>query len=360
MDEKRQIDALLTSDSTVRARRGALESELVRGPRSGRVRRKGTRVAIALAALIAVGAGAAWAAGVFSASEISFQAGVGCYSEARLRGPHLSVTVTHAAADPVAKCERYWREGVADTTLRRLGREGKIDYPRGPYPPHLVACSDEGAGISVFPGPGGVCERLGLEPLPGDYAAPGLEAARAYTGWNRVIARWAQLKPGACSPPGPIAEHARKLLAAHGYADVRVRISGASPCAKAVEPRGRAVEVVTTTPHEDDTARLGERAFDALSHLFERASLECIAPERFGALARGVLDGAGLHQVRVGVSQRFWPCAYGSGGFSPEKLQVQIGASDLKTWRFNRAAFLRNKRRTERGRHEEAIAHASG
>ena len=348
MEERPPIDELLPSDATIRARRRALEKELARTAPSRRARRRGARAVIALAALVATGVGAAWAAGVFSANEISFQAGVGCYSETRLHGSRLSVTIFHAAADPVAKCEKYWREGVVDTTLRRLGREGKIDYPRGRYPPHLVACSDEGSGISVFPGSDGDCEELGLEPLPADYAAPGREAARAYTAWDRILARRLQVRPGACSPPGPIAERARKLLAAHGYADVRVRISSEGPCAKAVESRGRAIEVLTTTPHEDDAAHVAERAFDALSGLFERASLECIAPERFGALARGVLGRAGLDQVRVGVSQRSWPCAYGSGGFSPDKLQVDVGASDLKTWRFNRAAFLRNKRRMER------------
>jgi hypothetical protein len=360
MEDGPQIDGLLPSDSTIRAQRRALEGELARTAPSGQAKRRSTRAAIALAALVAIGAGAAWAAGIFSASEISFQAGVGCYSEPHLHGSRLSITVFHAAANPVAKCEKYWREGVVDTTLRRLDREGKIDYPHGRYPPHLVACSDEGSGISVFPGPNGVCEKLGLEPLPADYAASGREAARAYTAWNRIFASRIQVKPGACSSPGPIANRARRLLAAHGYADVRVRISSDGPCAKSVEPRGRAIEVLTTTPHEDNAAHVAERAFDALSGLYEKAALECIAPEKFGALARGVLEGVGLDQVRVGVSQRFWPCTDWSGGFSPEHLRVEIGASLYSIWRSNRAAFLRNKRRLRHRKHEEVIAHVSG
>ena len=75
--------------------------------------------------------------------------------------------------------------------------------------------------------------------------------------------------------------------------------------------------------------------------------MECISPERFGVLAREVLDRAGLDQVGVGVEQRMFPCTYGSGGFSPEELEVSIGASDRKTWRHNRAAFLRYQRRLE-------------
>jgi hypothetical protein len=342
MNEKPDTSQLLPDDAEIAARRRALEAELE--PSRRFLRRPRRRLAMALVALLTLAGGAAWAAGVFSAEEISFRAGVGCYSEARLDGPRLSITVFHAAADPVAKCEKYWREGVVDTGLRRLGREGKIDYPPADYPPHLVACANPGSAIAVFPGADGVCEKLGMEPLPADYAGPGREAARAYTAWNRILARRFQvLKPGDCLSPGPIAERARRLLADHGYPDVAVRLSTEGPCAKSVEPRGRAVEVLTTSRHEDDTSRLAERAFDALSELFERASLECIPPERFGALARDVLSQAGLSQIQVGVEQRTFPCTYGGGGFSPEELRVDIGASDRKTWRFNRAAFLRHR-----------------
>jgi hypothetical protein len=247
MTDKPDISTLLPDDATLAARRGALEAEL-RPLRRRLPRPPRRRLAVALVALVALGGGAAWATGFFSAEEISYQAGVGCYSEARLHGPRLSVTVTHAAADPVAKCEKYWREGVVDTTLRRLAREGKIDYPRRHYPPHLVACARPGDAIRVFPGAEGVCEKLGLEPLPDDYDAPGREAARAYTAWNRILARRFQvLEPGNCLSPGPIAERARELLAAHGYGDVSVRISNDGPCAKSVESRGRAIEVLTTS-----------------------------------------------------------------------------------------------------------------
>ncbi|HEX7245948.1 MAG TPA: hypothetical protein VF245_10315 [Solirubrobacterales bacterium] len=245
MTEKPDISPLLPDDATLATRRRALEAEL--GPHRRSFRRvPRRRLVLAIVALIALGGGAAWAAGVFSANEISFQSGMGCYSEARLDGPRLSITITHAAADPVAKCEKYWREGVVDTGLRRLGREGKIDYPPKRYPPHLVACAKPGSAIAVFPGPGGVCEKLGFEPLPADYAAPGREAARAYTAWNHVVSAHALIKPGRCPAPAPIADRVRGLLAAHGYGDVEVRISPDGPCARAVGSRGRAIEVTTT------------------------------------------------------------------------------------------------------------------
>lgn len=214
MNEKSDISLLLPDDATVAARRRALEDELGSSRRSLR-RLPRRRLAVALVALIALAGSAAWAAGVFSAKEISFQAGVGCYNEARLHGSRLSVTIFHAAADPVAKCEKYWREGVIDTGLRRLGREGKIDYPPARYPPHLVACANPGSGIAVFPGSDGVCQKLGLEPLPADYEGPGREAARAYTAWNRILARRFQvIKPGNCPHEDGVAGLAERAFGA--------------------------------------------------------------------------------------------------------------------------------------------------
>jgi hypothetical protein len=89
---------------------------------------------------------------------------VGCYDRASL---HADTTVVHGT-DPIATCAKLWREGVVDTRLRRLEREGKIDERPERDSPHLVACAYEGSSIAhVFPAPDPtVCRRLGLVPLP--------------------------------------------------------------------------------------------------------------------------------------------------------------------------------------------------
>jgi hypothetical protein len=89
---------------------------------------------------------------------------VGCYDRASL---HADTTVVHGT-DPIAICAKLWREGVVDTRLRRLEREGRIDERPERDSPHLVACAYEGSSIAqVFPAPGpAVCRRLGLVPLP--------------------------------------------------------------------------------------------------------------------------------------------------------------------------------------------------
>lgn len=354
MGNRVDITALLPEGDGIRERRRAVEAELGRRPRG---RAQLVKILVGILALIAIGTGVAWAAGAFSAKEISFDGGVGCYNEARLKGERLSVTIFQAAADPVAKCGKYWREGVIDTGLRRLGREGKIDYPKGPYPPHLVACAKQGSGISVFPGAEGVCERLGLEPLPDDYAPAGREAARAYTAWDHLLTgpRGIQIKGGRCVAPGPIAIRARRILAAHGYADVRVEISSKDPCAESVASRGRVIEVFTTTPQRDDLRQLEEKVADAVGPLFERAGFKCIGPDDFAMLAREALDRGGLDQVGVHVSQRRYPCTYSGLGFNPSPLQVEVGASPYKVWRFNRRGAIRYRRTLRR----RGLAHAS-
>jgi hypothetical protein len=89
---------------------------------------------------------------------------VGCYAQASL---HTDTTIVHGT-DPIATCAELWREGVVDTRLRRLEREGRIDARPEWDSPHLVACAHEGSSIAhVFPAPGpAVCRRLGLVPLP--------------------------------------------------------------------------------------------------------------------------------------------------------------------------------------------------
>lgn len=86
---------------------------------------------------------------------------VGCYETPSLQA---GTTVVHGA-DPIATCAKYWHEGVVDTRLRRLEREGKI-AERPEKTPELVACQSEYPAVThVFPGNGpSVCWRLGLRP----------------------------------------------------------------------------------------------------------------------------------------------------------------------------------------------------
>lgn len=336
MTEPRRPDLspLLPDEAALAAKRRALVAELEPSP--GRPRRVKRRLVLVLAAMLALGGGVAWAAGVFSADEVALENGIGCYSEPRLQGPELAVTVVGAGADPVAKCGKLWSEGV-------------VDSRGGPASPELVACSKPDQGVFVFPGDPGLCARLGLEPLPADFAPAGREAARAYTAWTQLIAAEMQEIPaGECRSPEAVAAAARKRLEGTGYQDIRVEVVGDRPCASYVNPHGSVIAVLTRTRGEDEAQALGGRAADALSRLLDRAIDECVSPAEFERLAEAALELEGLGKVGVKVWRPEDPCTGGSYGFSPHPPTVELSGDSRKTWEGNRAGYHRAERAWER------------
>lgn len=319
MDRWSDISALQPGEATERARREALVAEL-RSQRSPR-RTGARRLAVAVAATLALSAGAALAAGLFSADDVSLKAGIGCYSQPRLHG-NVGVTITHASADPVAKCAKYWREGV-------------MDVDRGPASPHLVACTEKDAGVSVFPGPDGLCKRLGMEPLPADFASAGRRAGRAYAAWFKFMMDDAEVPAGECRSPQEVADETRARLAKTDYSDVRVVVWGDEPCARMIDAEGGAIAVFTGSRAEDRGRELGERAAAALGPLMEKTVDSCIAPARFEAQARGALAQSGLSRVRVHVYRPYEPCVGGGFGYGPGNALVSFSAESHKQWKSN-------------------------
>jgi hypothetical protein len=294
------------------------------------------RLVLALAAMLALSGGVAWAAGLFSADEVALEYGIGCYSEPRLHGPELAVTVVNAGADPIAKCGKLWSEGVVDTG-------------RGPASPELVACSKPDQGVFVFPGGLGLCARLGLEPLPGDFAPAGREAARAYSAWMQLMAADMQDTPaGECRSPEQVAAAARKRLEGTEYEDVRVEVAGEHPCAAFVDPEGEVIAVLTRSRGEDEAQALGARAADALSSLYRRAIYTCIDPAEFEARAKAALERESLGDVDVKARRRYEPCTAGGHGFNPDPPTVELSGDSRKTWEGNREGYRRAERAWER------------
>lgn len=232
MTPKPDLSALLPDEDTIRARRTALANVLQpTARRGGRVR---TRVLFAVAALFVAGGGAAWATGVFSADDVDPEGGVYCMDRPSFRG---GATGFVAAADPVEKCERFWRQGVirrGDTT-----------------PPPLVACTKEDAGVMVFPGGPATCERLGLVPLPPGYAPIATARARAYAALHRMRISLTQfpVSIAECVPPQKQVEVARARLARLGdrYRDVEVAIEGDEPCGGGYELADDHIAVLTVS-----------------------------------------------------------------------------------------------------------------
>jgi len=327
MTEKPDISSLMPDEAKVAARRRALEAEL---EASGRLaRRTPRRLALAVLALVALGGGGAWAAGVFSAEDIAINAGVGCYEQPSLRG---GVAIFQSAANPVDKCARVWREGDLGLRLKRLEREGKIEPRPERYSPSLVACASQDGPVRVFPGSDGLCDRLGLEPLPDDYAALGRAHARAYAALHRV----GELVPATteCPSPGAAAARVRSRLPER-YTDVEVTIDGRHPCAREYRAVGGKIVVVTMSRRLAGQERNGERVSAALLGLLERAQRRCLSRDYVRRLARQRVGRAGLDQVTVRVTGQ-GPCVIGAWGYSPENERVELVAQSRRLWASSR------------------------
>lgn len=301
------ISPLLPDENTIRARREVLAAAAA-GSRHGRGPIRVRRALIAVAALLVLGGGAAWAAGVFSADDIAIDAGIGCYDRPSL---HADTTIFHAAADPVAKCAKLWREGVVDTR-------------RGPASPHLVACTGDGKPVYVFPGPDGLCDRLGLVPLPSDYAARGAAHTRAF----RALFEIGELPPSpkiACLSPQYAASRARARLASVD-AGVAVSIQGAQPCAREYRVVGDHIAVITFSRARGIAQRRGARISIALRSLVEGLTPDrCQAPDAFLQKARRRLAAAGLGDVAVRMSGH-GSCVSGSYGEGADSRWVEFFA----------------------------------
>jgi hypothetical protein len=301
------ISPLLPDEETVRARREVLTDTVAdakrrRGPARAR------RILIAVAALLVLGGGAAWAAGVFSADDVAVNAGVACYDRPSL---HANTTIFGAAADPIAKCAKFWREGVVDTR-------------RGPASPHLVACTAENRGVYVFPGRDSVCSRLGLVPLPADYAAKGAAHARAF----RALFEIGELPPDPktdCISPQSAAGRARARLAAV-HSDVAVSIQGGEPCASEYRAVGGHIAVVTFSEARGVAKRRGARVGAALRSLIESLTPgSCHPPDEFLQKARRRLAAAGLSEVTVRMIGD-GPCVNGGYGSDAENRRLEFFA----------------------------------
>ena len=333
--QRPDISALLPDQVTVAAMRSAVAAELSRptGRRRKRARRR--PIILALGATLVLGGGVALAAGVFSADDVDLAAGVACYNKPRFQGDDIAVTGFPTSADPLAKCARLWREGIVDSN-------------RGSTSPHLVACSEPGAGIAVFPGPDELCDRLDLEPLPADFAAAGREAGRAYTAWSRLLTDLQTVPAGSCPAPEALAARVRARLADSEYSDVSVVVSDAGPCAREVDPEGAAIAVLTGSRFEDRQRGLERLAVDAMFPLLDRTIDACIEPVKFEAMARATLLRAGLDEVGVHAGPKSRPCVGSSYGFRFRPPSLSFGTESLKLWEFNSRGQKKARRRWER------------
>jgi hypothetical protein len=260
---------------------------------------------LAAMSLALLAGGVAWAVNGLSAKDIAINAGVGCYDRPSLDG---NITIFVAAADPVAKCERFWRQGV-------------VDAKRGPASPHLVACTGENSAIAVFPGPDSTCERLGMELLPADYPPAGRAHARAYRALFLIGERMPGLDSECTSPRYAAAVARHRLAKTHFPFPVEVEIMGDLPCAREYRISGGKVVVRTSARANATEARQVTRIDDAIDGLVKAVARDCMGKAAFLKEADRDLARAGLSQVTVKVVGN-QPCV--NAAFSSDGAKLEF------------------------------------
>jgi hypothetical protein len=174
--------------------------------RRDRIRR---RIVIGGLGLAIAATGVAAASGVFSTPEQLASTGVACYDQPSLDGG--ASVLSPGAQSPVEACRRVMRSDRS-----------------------LVACRAP-EHVAVLPGGPRLCERLGLEPLPAEYAsarARVLELERAL----------ATVEASAdCVPVRVFAARAQRVLDRLGWTGWRVDVRedlGRGPCGSALAMNG--------------------------------------------------------------------------------------------------------------------------
>ena len=186
-------------------------------PRLGRLTRR-RWLAVALAALVVAGGGAAIAGMLHDPVEIGFGA-VGCFERTEPSG-NVAI-VTDPTKLPVELC------------AAALPNDG-LDAG------DLIACSWEGHGIVVLArGDRGSCRERGLAPVP---AAYGLARRRSVRLQRLVIAFERRVD---CLAPRPFAERLQVLVRERGFAGWRAVVrGGAGPCGRVSSMGGTATRSI--------------------------------------------------------------------------------------------------------------------
>jgi hypothetical protein len=251
----------------------ALGDELERAiaARRRRVRR---RIAFGAVSFAILATSVAAASGVFSPAEQLASTGIACYDEPNLDGG--ASVLSAGAQSPVEACRR----------------EQRTDGP-------LVACRAP-EHVAVLPGGPGLCAKLGLEPLPPEYATARARVLRL----ERALAAVEQSAD--CVPLHEFAGRAQRVLDRLRWTGWRVEIRddlGSGPCGTALGYGGdgsRSIEgslladerhlIVTPGPRTSTLELLdgpGVRVMDASGErCFTVAGLERLVRDRLPAAGR--------------------------------------------------------------------------
>ncbi|HET9162411.1 MAG TPA: hypothetical protein VFN89_03055 [Solirubrobacterales bacterium] len=250
--------------------------------------------------------------------------------------------------------------------------------------PHLVACTAENQPVMVFPGKGdAVCERLGLVPLPSDYAPAGRAHARAYSALFELKSRGVPAPNSTCPSARAQAAFARHLLSST-YPDVPVSIEGDEPCAGGYEFAGTQADrigVLTVSRARGRViyeARMRRRALRQVQAVldplfgspprYRRTREECLSPAGFAAAARRAVARAGRDDVDVRIEgdgecvsllARNTMCCETRGRGDDTRYLATVGTMARAKWRAEKREARKWKKLREAAAKAEARSRAT-
>ncbi|HEX2031092.1 MAG TPA: hypothetical protein VHL78_06805 [Actinomycetota bacterium] len=203
--------------------------ETVGGASRRRPGRRWVALVLAPAAALALAAGAY---AIITPPAEDVVNGIGCYAEGRTDSDGAFVGAD--GRDPVEVCAEIWEDGAMVQGVRQA--------------PPLVACvAPEGDGVSVFPGDPGICQRLGMSPLPQGYR----HAAARFAAMREELVRRTHLDaPQNCMGVDDARAITREVLDAHGLTAWSIEVGpapegeGRECVSLAFDPRARTVTLL--------------------------------------------------------------------------------------------------------------------
>ncbi|HYT30300.1 MAG TPA: hypothetical protein VEN82_05950, partial [Actinomycetota bacterium] len=167
-------------------------------------------VAIVLVPAALLGGAIAWSA---TANRTASQVGnfVTCFDSPKLDAGAFGTSLT-PGHDLASFCDSAWNSGAITSPVP------------GPAPAQWVACVADTDGVDVFPSAdGGLCQALGLQPLPPGY----YEAEQGYSSMEADL--FARFGDGSCVASQQAVVATRQVLDAHGYPAWTIETQGFGP-----------------------------------------------------------------------------------------------------------------------------------
>jgi hypothetical protein len=303
------LPVVLLPPEWVAEHRGLLEREVsgtrIADPAARRPKRRRGRVAV-LALLPAALIGGAVAYSV-SAHRTAGQLGnfVTCFAVPKLEGASAGTSFT-GPGDLATFCNQAWESGSITAP------------PPGPAPSSWVACVSDQEGVDVFPGNDpGLCDLLGLQPVPPDY----YERSQQFSSLQGDL--FSLFPDTGCESATEASTTTRQVLNAHGYSTWKVRTGGfgeLTPCA--LTPDIDAVNGVATV-----NARVRPELLDAVQQGLQLAG-SCGPEDVLLSDVRQSMSDAGFGDWTVTVDHPLstqWPCVSGFNTDPASKSIVLTG-----------------------------------